>query len=116
MLSIGRNFAIICLDALQDDAEQETILENLVISGRKIVSISFEQMNRFVGNIVEVETTHGESLILMSENAFQSLLPGQIDAISQFSEILRVKIDTIEHYDGGSVRCIVAGIHLSKRN
>jgi hypothetical protein len=116
LMSIGKNFAIICLDAVTNDAEQETLLENLSTSGRKIIAISYEQMRRFAGNISEVETVKGQSLVIMSDNAFGSLLPGQIDAISRFSEILPVKIDTIEHYGGGSVRCMVAGIHLPKRN
>jgi hypothetical protein len=116
MLSIGRKFVIICLDALNDDSDQEILLESLNQSGRKIIAISFEQMKRFAANILEVETSGGDSVVILSENAFQSFLPGQIHAISQFSELLPIKIDTIEHYGGGSVRCMVAGIHLPKRN
>ena len=69
-------------------------------------------MKNFACNVLEVQTKSGEPVVLISERALRSLLPGQVNAISQFSEILSVKIDTIEHHGGGGIRCMIAGIHL----
>ncbi|HET9053721.1 MAG TPA: arginine deiminase-related protein, partial [Cyclobacteriaceae bacterium] len=52
----------------------------------------------------------GEKFVLLSQKAFHSLLPGQLDALSRFAEPLAVNIPTLETYGGGSVRCMVAGI------
>jgi hypothetical protein len=51
----------------------------------------------------------------MSEQAFQSLVNGQINTLTQFIDIISVKIPTIEQYGGGGVRCMMAGVHLPKK-
>lgn len=112
LMGIGEKFVVICLDAIKDDSDQERILLSFERTGHKVIAISFEQMKSFAGNLIEVASKSGESFVLMSETAFQSLLPGQINAISQFSEILPVRIPHIERIGGGSVRCMVAGVFL----
>ena len=64
--------------------------------------------------MIEVLTKSGEPVMLISQKAFKSLLPGQIDAISKQSIMLPLKIETIEQYGGGSVRCMVAGVFNKK--
>ena len=50
----------------------------------------------------------------MSARAKRSLLPEQVAAIEESCEILAVDIPTIE-LAGGSVRCMIAGVHLDHR-
>lgn len=115
MMSIAEKFAVICIDSIPGDEDQEKVLGTLADSGRKLVAISYEQMRAFAGNILEVKTKSGENMVLMSDTALNSLLPGQLNAITQFSEVLPVSIPTIERIGGGGVRCMVAGIHLPLR-
>lgn len=115
MMSIGEKFAVVCLDAIHKDEDQELVLDHLAGTNHKVVSISYDQMNAFAGNVIEVKTTGVESLVLMSATAFKSLLPGQLNAITQFADVLPISIPTIEKAGGGSVRCMVAGIHLPAR-
>jgi hypothetical protein len=112
MMCIGSRFAVVCLDAIQAEADQDLILDNLAETGHKVVAISYEQMKAFAGNMLEVRSRNGEPFVLLSAKAFHSLLPGQIDAISRYAEMLPIPIETIETYGGGSVRCMVAGIYL----
>jgi hypothetical protein len=116
MMAIGKVFAVICLDAIGADDDQDRILDALFASEKKIVAISYAQMNSFAGNLIEVETTTGEPLILLSRSAIHTLLPGQINTIAEYGQLLPIDIPTIERYGGGSVRCMVAGVHLPKRN
>lgn len=116
VLSIGSEFAVICLDAISDENDQEILLTSFERTGRKVIAISFAQMRSFAGNIYEVQSRANEPVVLISDSAFNSLLPGQINAISQFADMLPIKIETIEKYGGGSVRCMVAGIYLPRRN
>jgi hypothetical protein len=114
MMSVGEKFVIVCLDSIHNDADQEIILESFAETGRKVISISYDQMRAFAGNILEVKSQADENLVLISETALRSLLPGQVNAITQYAELLPISIPTIERTGGGGVRCMVAGIHLPR--
>ncbi len=115
LMSVGEKFAVVCLDAITKDEDQEVVLARLSDTNHKVISISYQQMKSFAGNILEVSTTSRENLVLMSATAFNALLPGQLNAITQFSDVLPLPVPTIEKIGGGSVRCMVAGIHLPMR-
>lgn len=115
LMCIGSKFAVLCLDAIPGDDDQEKILSAFAQTQHKVVAISYAQMNAFAGNMIEVASKNGESFVLLSEQAFHSLLPGQVDAISRFAEMIPISIPTIEKFGGGSVRCMVAGIFNPKR-
>lgn len=114
MMAVGRKFVVICLDSISEE-EQEALLETFAGSGLKVIAISFAQMRSFAGNLFEVENEKGESLIIISSRAMETLLPGQKQALSKFGQLLSMDIPTIENYGGGSVRCMVAGVYLPKR-
>jgi hypothetical protein len=115
MMGIGEKFAIICLDAIRKDEDQELVLENMANTNHKVISISYDQLRSFAGNVLEVKSASGENILLISDTALRSLLPGQVNAITQFAELLPISIPTIEKIGGGSVRCMVTGIHLPLR-
>lgn len=115
LMTIGSRFALVCLDAIRGEEDQERLLEKMASTNHKVVAISDDQMRRFAGNMIEVMDGSGEACVLVSEQAFQSLLPGQLDAITRFAEMIPVNVATIEKYGGGSVRCMVAGIHLKRK-
>jgi len=110
LMCIGTKFAIICLDAIKSDEDQEILLQSFSDTGHQVVAISYEQLRLFAGNMMEVNSRSGEPLVLMSEKAFTSLLPGQLNALSKYAEPIAISIPTIEQFGGGSVRCMVAGI------
>lgn len=115
LMCIGEKFAILCLDAIRKEEDQELVLTSLASTGHKVIAISYAQLKAFAGNMLEVKNTKGESFVLLSQTAFNSLIPGQIDAITQFTDLLPISIPTIESHGGGSVRCMVGGIHTPKK-
>jgi hypothetical protein len=115
LMCVGSKFAVICLDAIPQEDDQENLLESFSTTGHKVIAISYDQMKLFAGNMIEVLSKSGEPFVLLSGKAFYSLLPGQLDALSKFAEPIPLKIPTIEQYGGGSVRCMVAGIFNSER-
>ncbi len=115
LMCVGSKFAIVCLDAIQQEDDQEKILDSFFRTGHKVIAISYKQMRLFAGNMMEVMSKSGEPFVLLSEKAFYTLLPGQLDALSKFAEPIPVKIPVIEQYGGGSVRCMVAGIFNPQR-
>lgn len=115
LMCVGEKFAILCLDAIRKEEDQDLVLGSLASTGHKVIAISYTQLKAFAGNMLEVKSTKGEPFVLLSQTAFNSLLPGQIDAITQFTDLLPISIPTIESHGGGSVRCMVGGIHTPKK-
>ena len=114
MMCIATNFAIVCIEAISEE-DQERVIDQLQMDGKQLIAIGYDQMNNFAGNMLEVENVMGEKFLTMSQSAFQSLVNGQINAITKYIDILTVKIPTIEQYGGGGVRCMMADIHFSKK-
>lgn len=110
ILSITSRLVLICLDAIPPDGGQDVLLKRFRETGRKIIAISHAQVRKFAGNMMEVQTRQGQTLLVMSASAYRALLPGQLNAVTQHTDILVVDVPTIERYGGGSVRCMMAGI------
>ena len=114
MMSLGQETAFICSESIKDQKDIKHIHKLFGISKRKIIELSIAQMIQFAGNVLEVENTKGQSHLIMSEKAYQSLEAPQIQSISQSSKIISIPLDTIEKYGGGSARCMIAEIFLQK--
>ncbi|WP_295768555.1 citrulline utilization hydrolase CtlX [uncultured Mucilaginibacter sp.] len=112
MMCIGSKFAVICLDSITDTVEKQAVITSLQATEKEIVAISYEQMNQFAGNMLEVKTTSGKSLLVMSASAHRSLTEEQVNTLEKCTEIVSTDITTIETIGGGSARCMLAEIHL----
>ena len=116
MMWIGEKMAAVCIDSLRSEQDQDNVLDRLSQSNHKIIAISYDQMKAFAGNMFEIKNAEGQPFLLMSQTAYQTLLPGQINEMSKHAEPIIVSIDTIEKYGGGGIRCMVAGIYLPQKN
>ncbi len=114
LMCVGSKFVVVCLDAIKKDEDQEILLRSFSDTHHQVIAISYEQVRLFAGNMIEVVTKSNEPVVLISEKAFLSLLPGQLNAITKYAELIPLSIHTIEQYGGGSVRCMVAGIFNRK--
>jgi len=114
LMCIGSSFVVICLDSVKDKAEKENVVNVIKASKKQLISISFDQMNHFAGNMLEVENKAGESLIVMSKSAWDSLNYEQKAVLSSFSKPVFADISTIESNGGGSARCMMAEVHLPR--
>lgn len=115
MMGLATNYVLICLDMIVGKERREEIVSRLEEGNREVINLSFKQVNDFAGNNIELTNDKGESVLAISKRAFESLDPKQIEIIQKYSKILPLEIPTIE-LAGGSVRCMMAGIHLNKRN
>jgi len=111
MLCVAEKVVVVCLDSIKSDVDQEQLLSSFTSTDHRVVSISYQQMRCFAGNMIEVQSKTGKRFLLLSQNALDSLLDGQIKELSRHVELLPVSIPTIEKYGGGGIRCMVAGIH-----
>lgn len=115
MMCVAEKFVVICLESIPDLAEKEQLINSFKNTGKEIIDISFEQMNNFAGNMLEVKNTLNQSFLVMSQSAHSCLTETQITQINKYAEILSSPIPTIEKIGGGSARCMMAEIHLEKK-
>lgn len=112
LMCVGSQFAVICADSIPNPHERITVLESLKSSQKEVITISFEQMNQFAGNMLEVKNNKGETLIVMSKNAFDALDGDQKSTLEKYGRLVYADINTIETNGGGSARCMMAEVHL----
>lgn len=108
MMAIGTHWCIICLESIADIEQRNYVIQSLESTGREIVNISFEQMNGFAGNMLEIVGARGELYICLSQTALSSLNENQINSLERYGCLLPFSIPTIETLGGGSVRCMMA--------
>ena len=115
---VGTDVSLIALEMIPDEVRRKQVRERLSVNGRTVVELTEQQIREFAGNAVELcgRTPEGRRryIMAMSARARRSLRPEQVAAIEESCEILAIDIPTIE-LAGGSVRCMIAGVHLDRR-
>ena len=112
LMSVGESLAVICDECIPRADQRDAVLESLKRTGHEIVSITFEQMAAFAGNMLELRSESGQRVLAMSDRARRSLTDEQRRIIETQAKIVSAPIDNIESSAGGSVRCMLAEIHL----
>ena len=109
MLCVGTDFAVICLDSIDDKKEKKNVLQHLKKSGKEVIAITEAQMNSFAGNMLELKGSSG-AVLVMSKQANESLTKEQLFKLEKYATILVVDLKTIETLGGGSARCMLAEV------
>ncbi|WP_026373139.1 citrulline utilization hydrolase CtlX [Agrococcus lahaulensis] len=115
---IGTRMAMFALEMVPDASRREALGERLSVHGRQVVELTEHQVGEFAGNAIELTGRHADGswrpIVALSGRARRSLRDDQVAAIERSAEIVAVDIPTLE-LSGGSVRCMIAGIHLDPR-
>lgn len=116
LMSVGTEVALMGSGMIRDPDDRARLLASLRASGREIVELTESQVHGFLGNCLEVRGGLGgeDRLLVMSQRAAAQLTPAQRRRIERSCTILSAPVPTIEAA-GGSVRCMLAGIHLPQR-
>lgn len=112
LMNVGEAIAVICSESIRDKAQRQAVLARLKRSGHEILDLNYDQLDAFAGNMLELRTASGERLVAMSSQAWNSLSGEQQDTLQANGKILHSPIENIESSAGGSVRCMLAEIHL----
>ncbi|KAG8155045.1 citrulline utilization hydrolase CtlX [Burkholderia catarinensis] len=113
MMSVATEFAMVGLDLIADRRRRDEIARRLTETGRTVIALDQSQIANFAGNTLELSGTNGHVLAL-SRRAFECLAPDQRATIEHSARLLPLDVPTLE-LAGGSVRCMLAGIHLARR-
>lgn len=82
--------------------------------GRKVIKLDAEQIANFAGAALELSGSEGR-VLAMSERGVASLTPRQRSVIEDSVRLVPLRVPTIE-MAGGSVSCMLAGIHLTAQH
>ncbi|HMH30002.1 MAG TPA: arginine deiminase-related protein [Steroidobacteraceae bacterium] len=115
LMAIGTGFAVVCSESIVNDAHRAAVLSKLGTTGHAIVEITAAQMAQFAGNILELAAPKGR-IIALSTTALGCLGAAQRRALESRATLIPAQIPTIERIGGGGVRCMLAEIHLPKRD
>ncbi|KUY95384.1 amidinotransferase [Burkholderia territorii] len=113
MMSVATDFAMVGIDLIADRRRHDEIVQRLTETGRPVIALDHAQIANFAGNTLELSGTNGRVLAL-SRRAFDCLTGAQRAMIERSARLLPLDVPTIE-LAGGSVRCMLAGIHLARR-
>jgi hypothetical protein len=112
LMSLGARFAVLCLDAVAEEY-REVLIGEIENSGRTLIEVDYEQMRQFGCNVIELRGSGGP-VIALSSAARRSFRPDQLRSLESFGQLVEADIPTIEAVGGGSVRCMIADVHLPR--
>jgi hypothetical protein len=116
LMCVGEKAAVVGTEAIAA-ADRGRVMERLRASGREIIELDHEAIERFAGNMLELgtwdEALGDYRVFVMSETARHALSAEAFARLSACTdEVLAVPIPTIERLGGGSVRCMLAEVFL----
>jgi hypothetical protein len=108
LMSICSGIAFICLESIKDQKERLFVYKALE-KHRFVKDLTFEQIQEFSGNVLEVEDAKGLPVLALSRRAFLAFSPVEIVEIrNYFHDIVPCDFETVETVGGGGVRCAIA--------
>ncbi|AOW76282.1 amidinotransferase [Colwellia sp. PAMC 20917] len=113
LMCIGSDFVMAGFEMMTNPKRRDEIIKRFENAGKKIIYLTEQQINQFCGNALELQGTSGRILAL-SLTAYNALTPKQITLLEETVKLVPLNVSAIE-MAGGSVRCMLAGVHLSKR-
>jgi hypothetical protein len=115
LMSVGARFAVVCSASIRED-ERGAVVDALRTTGHTIVDLGMEQMAAFAGNLLELQSTRTGTIVALSGRALDALTARQRATLEERGgALVAAPIPTIETLGGGSVRCMLAEIHLPKK-
>lgn len=115
VMSIGEQWALCCLDAV-DNIEEKRALERSLGEKRELITIPESIMDAFGGNILEVKNKNGDRFVIMSKSAADALGSRIIEQLTSFSTPLISDLTCIETWGGGSARCMLAEVFVNSHS
>ncbi|WP_417280393.1 citrulline utilization hydrolase CtlX [Celeribacter sp.] len=113
LMCIGTEFVLIGAEMITDAMRRDEVLERFEESGRTIVRLSEAQIAAFAVAAIELQGSE-RRILALSQTAYDALDQDQRETLAQTVRLVPLKIPTLEKA-GGSVRCTIAGIHLTPR-
>jgi hypothetical protein len=112
LLSLGTRFAVLCTEAVAPEF-RDVLIGEIGASRRTLIEVDYEQMRQFGCNVIELKGRDGP-VIALSSAARRNFRPDQLRQLESFGELAEADIQMIETVGGGSVRSMIADVHLPR--
>lgn len=113
LMCIGSDFVMAGFEMMTDEFRRQQIVRRFENAGKLVIQLTEQQIGSFCGNAIELQG-NGQRLLALSQTAFNALTQEQKTLLSQRVKLLPLDVSALE-LAGGSVRCMLAGVHLSRR-
>ena len=113
MLCIADEYAVVCLESIDNMDERKWLRSSLENSGKEIIEITEDQKFSFAGNMLQI--MGDQKYLVMSNAAEDSLTLIQRNIILKYNPIVSSSLEVIESCGGGSARCMMAEIFLPNK-
>lgn len=110
MMCVGDKFVVACLDSIKNIDERTEFISFVEDCDKELIEISIDQMEQFAGNMLQLRSTGGEPLLIMSATAKRVLTTDQLESLMSYCKIISPELESIETNGGGSARCMLAEI------
>eukprot|EP00242_Pyramimonas_sp_CCMP2087_P001000 CAMPEP_0198232004 /NCGR_PEP_ID=MMETSP1445-20131203/115499_1 /TAXON_ID=36898 /ORGANISM="Pyramimonas sp., Strain CCMP2087" /LENGTH=494 /DNA_ID=CAMNT_0043912651 /DNA_START=119 /DNA_END=1603 /DNA_ORIENTATION=+ len=108
--AVGTSFSVLVGESIRDASERKHVMAKLNAT-REVVDISYDQMDSFCGNVLEVENDKGLPVLAMSSQAHDAFTPAQrATLLKHVAALHHAPIPTLEAIGGGGVRCCIAEV------
>jgi hypothetical protein len=116
MMGVQSTTAVVCAESIADETERALVIDALQETGHEVVEITQAQMSAFCGNVLELRNNEGKRFLAMSQTAFDNFTDEQKATLNKDKILLPFNISTIETVGGGSVRCMLGEVFLSRKH
>lgn len=73
LMMLGERIAVLCTDAIPDKWQRKAVLDSLARSGHEVLDITFDQLEHFAGNMLELRGAGGRRVVALSQQAYDAL-------------------------------------------
>lgn len=108
LMCVGSGYVMICMDMVSE-ADRERLKMHFEANNQSIIALTEAQIENFCGNAIELQGDD-ELVLALSQTAYIALTVQQKSLLETFVTLVPLAVPTIESA-GGSVRCMIAGIH-----
>lgn len=112
MMCVGEKYIIIGENTIAEE-DRERVMETVQKANKAVIELTNKQVYEyFAGNMLQLRNNDDETVLVMSEAAYNSLTKGQLKKLNKHNDhLLGVAIPTIETVGGGSARCMLAEVY-----
>ena len=113
MMCVGEKYIIIGKNTIAEE-DRERVMEAVRKANKAVIELTNKQVyEHFAGNMLQLRNNDNETILVMSEAAYNSLTKDQLKKLNKHNDhLLGVAIPTIEKIGGGSARCMLAEIYF----
>ncbi len=116
IMNMGLGYVLYYEDGIIDPFEKSKLLQFFKEGNLEAISITWNQVQHFCGNMLQLQTKEGKLFTICSTSAYQNLTIDQKGLISKRSNFVVVDIRMIEKIGGGGIRCMLAEVFLRARS